>query len=85
MERPAIIHHRSTVPRVGRARGLAAGVDLASRQGDTGQPSRGARERLNHQNDAAVLNFRTISGSRYNEILAILNPRVFRADLRLEF
>ena len=36
-------------------------------------------------NDAAVLNFRTISGPRYNEIVAILNPRVFRAGLRLEF
>ena len=27
----------------------------------------------------------TISGPRYNEIVAILNPRVFRAGLRLEF
>ena len=37
------------------------------------------------RNDATVLNFRTISGPRYNEIIAILNPRVFRAGLRLEF
>jgi len=29
--------------------------------------------------------FRTISGPRYNEIIAMLNPRVFRAGLRLEF
>ena len=40
---------------------------------------------FNVLNDAAVLNFRTISGPRYNEIIAILNPRVFRAGLRLEF
>ena len=40
---------------------------------------------FNVLNDAAVLNFRTISGPRYNEIVAILNPRVFRAGLRLEF
>ena len=40
---------------------------------------------FNVLNGAAVLNFRTISGPRYNEIVAILNPRVFRAGLRLEF
>ena len=40
---------------------------------------------FNVLNDAAVLNFRTISGPRYNEVVAILNPRVFRAGLRLEF
>ena len=40
---------------------------------------------FNVLNDATVLNFRTISGPRYNEIIAILNPRVFRAGLRLEF
>ena len=40
---------------------------------------------LNLLNDAAVLNFRTISGPRYNEIVAILNPRAFRAGLPLEF
>ena len=40
---------------------------------------------FNVLNDAAVLNFRTISGPRYNEVVAILNPRVFRAGFRLEF
>ena len=40
---------------------------------------------FNVLNDVTVLNFRTISGPRYNEIIAILNPRVFRAGLRLEF
>ena len=40
---------------------------------------------FNVLNDAAVLNFRTISGPRYHEIIAILNPRVLRAGLRLEF
>ncbi|MDE2691876.1 MAG: TonB-dependent receptor [Acidobacteriota bacterium] len=40
---------------------------------------------FNVLNDATVLNFRTISGPRYNEIVAMLNPRVFRAGLRLEF
>ena len=27
----------------------------------------------------------TISGSRYNEIVAILDPRVFRVGVRIEF
>lgn len=40
---------------------------------------------FNVLHDAAVLNFRTISGPRHNEIIAVLNPPVFRAGLRLEF
>ncbi len=40
---------------------------------------------FNVLNDASVLNFRTISGPRHNEIIAILNPRVLRTGLRLEF
>ena len=40
---------------------------------------------FNVLNDAAVLNFRTISGPRCNEIIAILNPRVLRVGLRLDF
>ena len=40
---------------------------------------------FNVLNDAPVLTFRTISGPRHNEIISILNPRVFRAGLRLEF
>ena len=34
---------------------------------------------------SAVLNYGTISGSRYNEIVAILDPRVFRVGVRIEF
>ena len=39
---------------------------------------------------SAVLNYETISGgtisgSRYNEIVAILDPRVFRVGVRIEF
>ena len=40
---------------------------------------------FNLTNSATVLNYRTISGSRYNEIIAILDPRVFRVGVRIEF
>ncbi len=40
---------------------------------------------FNLTNSSTVLNYRTISGSRYNEIVAILDPRVFRVGVRLEF
>lgn len=36
-------------------------------------------------NSSTVLNYRTISGGRYNEIVAILDPRIFRLGVRLEF
>ena len=50
---------------------------------------------FNLTNSATVLNYGTISGgtisggtisgSRYNEIVAILDPRVFRVGVRIEF
>ena len=40
---------------------------------------------FNLVNSSTVLNYRTISGSRYNEIVAILDPRVFRVGVRIEF
>ena len=40
---------------------------------------------FNLTNSATVLNYRTFSGSRYNEIVAILDPRVFRLGVRIEF
>lgn len=40
---------------------------------------------FNLTNSSTVLNYRTISGSRYNEIVAILDPRVFRVGVRIEF
>ena len=40
---------------------------------------------FNLTNSATVLNYRTTSGNRYNEINAILDPRVFRLGVRIEF
>ena len=40
---------------------------------------------FNLTNSSTVLNYRTIGGSRYNEIIAILDPRVFRIGVRIEF
>ena len=42
-------------------------------------------DRFNLTNSATVLNYRTISGGRYNEIVAILDPRVLRVGVRIEF
>ena len=36
-------------------------------------------------NSNPVTNFRTISGSRYREVIALLDPRVLRLGLRFEF
>ena len=36
-------------------------------------------------NSSTVLNYRTISGPRFNEIAAILDPRIFRVGVRIEF
>lgn len=40
---------------------------------------------FNLLNSSTVLNYRTISGGRYNEIVAILDPRIFRVGVRIEF
>jgi hypothetical protein len=40
---------------------------------------------FNVVNANTVLNFRTITGPRFNEVIAILDPRVFRVGLRYDF
>jgi outer membrane receptor protein involved in Fe transport len=52
----------------------------------------GARGRLtlmgdvyNVLNSNPVVNFRAFSGSRYKEVIALVDPRVFRLGVRFEF